>query len=147
MNYRFNWHMYPNELFRPARIESRQSKINFIKHNYSEEMAEKWIKIIKPVKGKFPLEVEKAYTNYLRTQRKRKQALDDCGCFGILGEYHTPAIDVYNKARYNDERAAEIFEEMCVKYEKEIEKLHKKECPNCTWNGENIFNGYFSLER
>jgi len=36
---------------------------------------------------------------------------------------------------------AENFAHIANKYDKEIEALHKKECPNCPWDGDTIFPG------
>ena len=103
------------------------------------------------MKGKLPKEFIKANEDYRIAVAKDLKAYNDYNnrwMYDGKGGYR-------NKTAFCDERILarecvdkfweirtnklQYLREMYIKYLNEIEELHKKECPNCPWDGTTIF--------
>ena len=75
------------------------------------------LRLFQPVKGILPLAVTKA-----------GQAI------GRAGQVIIKVWQAYNEA-------GQAYDDVVLAHKQSIENLHKKECPNCPWNGQTIFSG------
>lgn len=83
------------------------------------------------------------------------EARETYGSYWVGGqEGYTSDSEIYRKAQLDYRRldriwnrqleawskALDVYRDALDDYHSEIEALHKKECPNCTWNGESVFS-------
>ena len=157
MKTKFYWHMHHDVLVEPL-IEPIENRIRFIKENKPKCEIALRLKLLKPVKGKLPVEVVKALEAYdkareayvkaweaydkareafVKAVEAYVKALEACG---KAREACGKAGEAYNKAREAYDKAWEAYDKALIKNKKAIEKLHAKECPDCPWNGKSIFS-------
>jgi len=106
----FCWHIHHGVLIEPL-TEPLRTKIKYIKENKSKDEIELSLKLLKPVKGKLPQKLIEA------------------------GKAYIESWPAYDKARKAYSKAREAYGEAEKAHQKEINILHKKECPGCPWNG------------
>ena len=117
---KYYWHIHHDRLLEVA-TEPIQNRIEYIKKEKPKEEIELRFKLLKQVKGKLPVSVDKAW-----------KAFDK-------------AREVYDKASEALDKASEALDKAWKTYDKaltnkDIIKLHDKECPDCPWNGRSIFS-------
>src|SRR3990167_3482925 len=108
------WHVHHDRLLEPL-TEPIGNRIAYIKANKSKHEVETRLRLLKPVKGRLPWEVGKAWEAYGKAWE----------AYGKAGEAYGKAWEAYGKA--------------VLDHKDEIEALHREECPNCPWDGETIF--------
>ena len=129
MKIKFYWHIHHDVLLEPL-TQPLKNRIKFIKENKPKDEIELRLKLLKPVRGKLPDEVVKAWEIY-----------DEAGeTSGKVWEAYYKPREAYDKTWEVYYKAWEVYDKTLKKYSKEIDILHKKECPNCPWNGKTIFN-------
>ena len=123
----FVWHCHHDILLEPL-IESFGARVKYIKNYKPKEGQKLRLRLFKKVKGKLPpltAERQRAFAEWQRAFAEWQMA--------IAGWQR--AITKWRMA----------FAEWCKKYAKEINKLHKKECPNCPWTGKTIFRQSYRI--
>ena len=139
----FAWHVHHNVLIEPL-TKPIENRIKYIKKFKPKNEIELRLKLLKVVKGKLPKEFVEAWQKYYETWQeyvevwqkydKAKQKYDE-----IWQEYDE-AMQKYDEAWQKCYEALQECVEVYKKYESQILALHRKECPNCSWNGKTIFN-------
>ena len=143
MKTKFYWHIHHDILLEPL-TEPLKNRIDFIKENKPEDEIELRLKLLKPVKGKLPDEVIKAGEAYYKAQEtsgKVWEAYYKTWEASVKSwEASVKAWEVYAKAWETRDEARRAYDKILKKYSKEIDILHKKECPNCPWQNGTIFS-------
>src|SRR3989344_3724405 len=116
----FYWHCHHEELLEWC--YSYEEREKYIRTQKPVKEIELRLHLFKPVQVNLPKEVIEAW----RTCDEALRAYDE-------------ARRAYNEARRAYDEARRAYDEAILKNETEIEELHKKECPNCPWDGETIF--------
>lgn len=124
----FYWHIHHEVLIEPA-TEPIENRIDYIKKNKPAHEIETRLRLLKPVRGKLPKEVIKAWKAYCKAWKAYCKARDA----------YCKAWKAYNKARDAYNKAWDAYYKALQNHKSEIEVLHKAECPNCPWNGKTIF--------
>ena len=107
------WHCHHDVLLEPL-TEPLKNRIKFIKENKPKDEIKLRLKLLKPVRGKLPEEFIEACQKYVEARQKYDEV----------------------EQKYNEEydEARQKYDEMWQEYGLQIEALHKKECPDCSWN-------------
>ena len=116
----FYWHCHHEELLEWC--YSYEEREKYIRTQKPVKEIELRLHLFKPVQGNLPKEVIEAWR----------------ACDEALRAYDE-ARRAYNEALRAYDEARRAYDEAILKNETEIEELHKKECPNCPWDGETIF--------
>jgi len=106
------WHVHHDVLVEWS--DDIRKRIRYVKKAKPKGEIKLRLKLMKPVKGKLPDEVVKA------------------------GEASNRAGESYVKAWEACDKAWEAYDKALKRHKKAIEALHRKECPNCPWNGKTI---------
>ena len=130
----FTWHLHHDVLVEWC--YSYEDRVRDIQKNKPENEQEARLRLFKPVKGKLPAVVTKAW-----------DAFDKAGdAFDKAWDAYSKARDAFDKARDAYAKASDAFDNAWNAYGKAINgampdilKLHAKECPNCPWDGHTIF--------
>ena len=152
----FYWHIHHDILCEPL-TEPIENRIDYIKTQKSEAERELRLRLLKPVKGKLPVKFVKAWEAWVKAWEawvKAREAYDKAGeAYDKAGEAYVKAREAYFKAGEARDKAWEARDKAWEAYDKaweayvkageackkDIKKLHKKECPNCPWDGRSIF--------
>lgn len=133
MRTKFYWHIHHDILCEPL-TEPLKNRIKYIKKYKPEEEQELRLKLIKPVKGKLPKRVIKAWKAhnkageaYIKAKKayiKAREAYDKAKkayikAYDKAGEAHLKAWKAHNKAWKAHLKTLTM---------KSVIKLHKKEC-------------------
>ena len=143
MKTKFYWHIHHDILLEPL-TEPLKNRIKFIKNNKSKNEIELRLKLLKPVKGKLPDEVVKAWEIYYKVWETSGKVWE--AYYKPREAYYKPweayykPWEAYYKTWEVYYKAWEDYDKTLKKYSKEINELHEKECSNCPWNGKTIFN-------
>jgi len=138
------WHIHHNQLLEFS--DNIRERIEYIKRHKPAYETDLRLALLKPVRGKLPravVEAEKAcqkariakaeayvaWITYCKAQKFCKKARV---IYKVRREAFKKAVMTYKKMWSARCKVIEI-------YRAEIEALHKKECPNCPWNGKTIF--------
>ena len=159
------WHIHHDILLEPL-VERIENRIKYIKENKPQNEIETRLKLLKPVRGKIPdkavvawKDLNRAYEDYDKAWRVCDKASKDYGkllenldkswedlnmMYKKLGHLHKIGIHL-KKLLKNVEKAERDCQKAWKVYGKtvnslpEVQSLHKKECPDCPWNGKSIF--------
>ena len=125
----FYWHLSSDTLM--GWCYNYKGWVECIKDNEPAYKVEGRLRLFRPVKGKLPEEfleafqgIEEADEMYDETARKIDEALQEL-----------------EEGRKRCRKAEERFQVAVKIYKEEIEALHKRECPNCSWAGRRIISG------
>ncbi len=132
------YHVHHEVLFEPL-IEAIENRIKYILENKPLNEIETRLRLLKPVRGniKIPIYCKEAAAKRYKAYAKWKEA-------NAKWREATPKrYKAYAKWAEWEEADAK-WKKAYAKWEsspewKDVEILHKKECPNCPWNGETIF--------
>ena len=124
----FYWHIHHHILVESL-IEPIENRVAFIKERKPEHERETRLRLMQPVKGKLPNAVVKAWDAYLKARVAYNKAW----------KAHYKGWKAYDKAQKAWERAWKAYYKALAAHKDEIEALHAKECPNCSWDGKTIF--------
>ncbi len=142
MKKRFYWHIHHGRLLETLNGPLK-NRIDYIKKYKPKEEVAVRLKLMKPVKGKVPANIVKSWDKYLKAWRNFNKA--GKVYYGVEEKWQE-AWKKYYKAWHNYYEAGRIYYKMGEEWEntltgsKEIRQLHEKECPDCPWSGETIFN-------
>lgn len=126
------WHIHHDILFEFA-TEPIQNSIDYINNCKPMNEVPIRLKLLKPVKGKLPEEVERALVDL----NKARAALDKAPPY-LVDE---ALVDWVDKALVDLDKARTNLYKVFKKYEKEINALHVQECEkDCPWDGNTIFS-------
>ncbi|MFH1451013.1 MAG: hypothetical protein ABIF89_00160 [bacterium] len=122
-NQGFYWHVHHRILIEWCYDYVERTK--YIRTEKAKDQRETRLRLFQPVKGDLPQEVIKA-----------RQALNEA-----RRVYNKQVQSLYEarQAYYEKERASQAYYKALKKNMPAIEALHKKECPNCPWDGHTIF--------
>jgi hypothetical protein len=134
------WHVHHDKLVEYC--YSYKERADYIRKEKPKKEIGIRLRLFKLVRGKLPVEwvraweayveARKAYDRAWKVYEKARKAWDKAW------KAWDKAWQVYEKARKAWDKAWEAFvnvEEAC---KDKIEALHKKECPNCPWDGKRI---------
>ena len=131
----FYWHIHHDELVEPI-IEPIENRIEFIKNYKSPREILIRLHLLKPVMGKLPKAVIEAGNAYKKAGiafDKAHNAFNKaCGPYQKVWRDCHKAWSAYLKIK-------SAYDKVIMAHLPKIEALHKKECPNCPWNGKTIF--------
>ncbi len=114
------WHVHHDELLEYC--YDYDERVRFIKENKPKNERELRLRLCRPVKGKLPIAVKKAGIAYSTAAK----AYIETPTFG--GDIWS----AMNKSR-------KAYQEVVEDNMPAIEELHRKECPDCPWDGKTIF--------
>lgn len=123
----FFWHIHHDKLMEWS--DDINERIAYIKKEKPGKEQALRLKLMKPVKGKIPSRFIKAWESY----DKARKAYDKAK------EVRDKAWEALIKAREACDKAWEAYNKAVEASKEQIEALHRKECPNCPWNGKTIF--------
>ena len=132
---KFYWHIHHDTLLEPL-TEPLKNRIDYIKENKPKEEIALRLKLLKPVKGKLSKELVEAGKKCDEAGKKYNEARKK---YDEAGKKCDEAGKKYNEERKKYDEERKKYDEAGKKYEPQLEALHKKECPNCTWDGKTIF--------
>ena len=115
------WHVHHDTLLEYC--YDYDERVRFIKKNKPKSEQELRLRLFQPVKGKLPMAVTKARAAYDKARAAYGKAMTAYDKTGIAC---AKAMTAYDKAIENNMPA--------------IEKLHRKEYPDCPWDGRTIFS-------
>lgn len=132
----FHWHVHHDVLVEWCR--DYQSRLEYIKSKKAKCRQKLRIRLLQPVKGKLPkgfVEAQKAYNKALEAYNESWETYNK-----VWKDYD---CNKKRKTCIEREKTCVSAQKTCLKARKtyllEIETLHKKECPDCPWNGRTIF--------
>ena len=132
---RFYWHIHHKTLCELL-TEPIRNRIKYIKENKPAKEIALRLKLLKPVRSKLPARFIKASQECNKVYQRREKACQICD----------KACQRCDKAYQRCEKASQECKKAYQGREKayreclsQLEVLHKKECPNCPWNGKSIF--------
>ena len=116
----FFWHIHHEILLEYSyNIDKR---VAYIKSYKPKDQIEIRLRLMKPVKGELPQEVVKARKVYNEARNA-----------------YNEAENAYDEAENAYDEAENAYNEAIQRNKIVIEELHRKECPNCPWDGKTIF--------
>jgi len=129
---KYYWHLHHMQLFEEE-VEPVEQRIRFIKTSKPKDEIETRLRLIAVVKNQALL---RRLTRYIRNLRQAEDAIYKKyeHPSGVTREEEAVKMEELAGAR----RAYELAE---LRAKPLIEALHKKECPNCPWDGRTIFPG------
>ena len=107
------WHVHHDVLLEPL-TEPIENRIAHIKENKPKEEQATRLRLLKPVAGQIPADLNKAQADQDKAQADQDKAQAD-----------------WDKAHADWDKA---------QADPAVEALHEKECPGCPWNGRTIFS-------
>ena len=132
------WHCHHDKLIEWC--YDYKERVKYIRENKPENEIELRLKLFKPVKGKLPKEVKEAGQKCYEMCQKYDEACQKYKeAWQKYYEAWQEACQKYKEAWQKYYEAWQKYDEACQKYSKEIEELHKQECPDCSWDGKTIF--------
>jgi hypothetical protein len=153
----FAWHVHHNILLEPL-TEPITNRIAYIKKEKPIEEQPLRLRLLKEIKGKLPLTVVKAWEAHVKAREaydkaweayvkaweahvKAREAHDKAWeAYDKAWEAYVKALEAHVKANEAYVKAWEAYVKALEECKKEIKELHKKECPNCPWDGKTIFS-------
>ena len=156
MEIKFCWHVHHKRLLEPL-TEPLEDRIAYIKKAKPPEEQETRLRLLRLVVGKLPVaiyEVGRAFVEAHQVRREANRVYEEAD------QIYRKAIQVYEEASREEasrEEALRVYREafrvykeaervdeevsyaLIVSHRVEVEALHKKECPNCPWDGDSIF--------
>jgi hypothetical protein len=127
------WHIHHGILLEPL-LEPLKKRIEYIKKNKPKKQVKLRLRLLKPVRGKLPDEVIKAGETYFIIMT---QYLDMWKAARKLGDKYKDWNESLEIAAYT---AFQNYKAALREHAKELQALHKQECPHCPWNGKTIFS-------
>ena len=118
------WHIHHDVLCEPMTYPV-EDRIAFIKANKPSSEVETRLRLMQPVRGKLPPRFAKACAARAAARSAARSAAWASAAWSAARSARSAARDAYDKA-LNVSRPA-------------LERLHRKECPGCPWNGHTIF--------
>ena len=123
----FFWHIHHEILLEHS--GNINERVAYIKSYKPKDQIEIRLRLMKPVKGELPQEVVKAGKVYGEAENAYNEA----------GKAYNEARNAYDEAWNAYDEARKAWEEALQRNKGVIEELHRKECPNCPWDGKTIF--------
>ena len=124
--YTFYWHIHHKILCEPT--YDIDERIKYIKENKPKKEVSKRLRLMTPVLH--PEKLPKKFSEVLDAFTKAQK---------IYIEAHDAFYADYIKAFKAYSKVQEACIEAFTTYATQLEELHKKEHPNCPWNGKTIF--------
>jgi len=128
------WHIHHDRLLELS--DDIGERIKFIKAKKPKRQIELRLRLLKPVRGKLPGPVVRTIKAYDKACKKTQEAYTTF--IQVSGTCHE-VRKTYQDAWLARGKAERVFNEAVMAHRVEIEALHKRECPNCPWDGTTIF--------
>ena len=129
------WHIHHGRLIEFA-TEPIENRIEYIRESKPKSEIALRLKLLKPVQGKLPDDVHKAWTVLDKARADVNKATADVDkAWTVLDK----ARVAYDKAREAYYKAGADVDKVIADNLPAIMALHEKECPNCPWDGKTIF--------
>jgi len=120
---KFYWHIHHNILIEPL-VDALEKRIDYIRLHKPPDEVETRLTLLQPVKGELPPKLIKAGKAYDEAWNAYDEAWK---AFHEAGEAYYEAWEAYD--------------EVLIEHKEEVATLHRKECPDCPWDGTTIFPG------
>ena len=138
----YAWHVHHDNLVEPL-TEPIKNRIAYIKANKPRVEIETRLRLLKVVRGGLPAPTVQAGAAY----DKARAAYDKAGAaydkawaaFDQAGAAYDKAWVTYGRARVAYDKAQVAYEQVLHDNQEAIKALHRKECPDCPWDGSTIF--------
>ena len=128
----FFWHVHHGKLLEWC-YDAEERREYIRQHKPSNEV-ETRLRLMQPVQGEIPAEVQeagRAYEEAAQAHDKAQRAPEEAGrAYEAWLAYEEAAL-AYDKAWL-------AYDKALSKHRGAIEALHAKECPDCTWDGREI---------
>ncbi len=128
------WHVHHDRLLEYC--YNYDERVRYIKENKPKDERELRLRLFQLVKGKLPVTVIKAQTAYDKAQTayiKARTAVIKAQTA------YDKAWTAYIKAQTAYDKAWTAYDKALQNNVVAIEKLHRKECQSCPWDGKTIF--------
>ena len=135
MKSKFYWHIHHGVLLETA-TEPIKNRRTYIKDYKPEREQTLRLRLLKPVKGKLPAAIVKAYAAWDKAYAAIVKAY---AARNKADAARNKADAARNKADAALDKAYAALDKAIDKNMSAILKLHEKECPSCPWNGRSIF--------
>ena len=131
------WHIHHDTLL--EKTSNIQERIDYIKEEKPEAEIPLRLKLMTPVlhPEKLPARFQKAWEAYDKAEEASAKAWK---AYLKAREACNKALKAYIKASEDCIKAREAYDKVREASAAEIEKLHREEHPDCSWNGETIFS-------
>jgi hypothetical protein len=139
------WHVHHDKLVEYC--HNYKERADYIRNKKPKNEIGIRLRLFKPVRGKLPVKFILALEAYDKALESREKAWEPCekawageACekAGETCEKAWEALEAHEKAWEACEEAWESHEKAWEACKDKIEALHKKECPNCSWDGTRI---------
>ena len=114
------WHLHHEKLLEVC--FSCEERIAYIKSDKPLHEQEIRLRLFRPVVGPLPARLAKALAGWAKARAELAKA-----CTGWV------------KARTKWDRAYTKWDRALAGFMPELEEMHRRECPNCPWDGRTIF--------
>ena len=135
------WHIHHDTLYELLE-EPAENRWYYILANKPQGEIETRLKLFRPMTS-MPSVLSKAHSDYCKAHSDYCEACSDygkaCSDYGKAHSNYGKAYSDYGKACSNYGKARSDWNNALEDNRKELETLHKIECPNCPWNGKTIF--------
>ena len=129
------WHIH-HKLILEFATEPIENRIKYIRESKPKSEIALRLKLLKPVRGKLPDDVDKAGAALV----KARAALDKARVAYVKAWVaYVKARVAYVKAGADVDKALAALDKAIADNLPAIMALHDKECPNCPWDGKTIF--------
>jgi len=128
-------HCHHNKLF--EYVYDEQERINYIINRKPANEVDTRLRLFKPEKMEnLPKEVKEAYKAHNKARKAREEAYKACE---EAREAREEALEAYEEANKAYGAMYKVLKEAIVNNMDKLEELHRKECPDCPWDGKTIF--------
>jgi hypothetical protein len=152
----FYWHVHHDSQLLEWCYDYEE-RLDYIKNKKPENERELRIKLFQPIKGRLPKFLLAAGAKYDAAKAKFDAARAGCDAarakydaakakfdaarakFDAAWTKYIAAGAKYDAARAKFDAAGAKYDAARAKCAAQVEALHKKECPNCPWDGKTIF--------
>ena len=130
----FFWHVHHEMLLEWC--YGYDERKQYIQTNKPDHEIDTRLRLFKTVMGSLPEEVVTAEEAYVKAEEAHNKAWE---AYITAGEVYDKAWKAYITAEEAYVKAGEALVKALQNNWAKIEELHRKECPNCPWDGHTIF--------
>ena len=122
------WHVHHEILCEPL-TEPIENRISYIKANKPAHEIETRLRLMQPVRGPLPAELDKVSAEWDKARAKWDKASAELD----------KASAEWGKARAKWVKTGAEWGKASAAALPELERLHAEQCPDCLWDGQTIF--------
>lgn len=130
------WYVHHNMLCEVL-TEPAEVRRAYIRENKYPSEVPLRLRLLAPVRGALPPAVVSAGKTYVCAQKDYVRAQKD---YAYAGKDYVRAKKTHDYASDIYDRTRKVYMDILTDHAEEIAALHRKECPDCPWDGETIFS-------